>query len=152
MGSFQAERPDKSGALRLLIFNESIVSRAACTSGPVFAIPRSNVGANGIVLKRDKSFCSPIAFFAAPFSTRDDSPFASRYPSNIRRQIIAAINSRLIEPNAACRCLLLSAKSISHYKSIGPFLSFISHLPCSVRSFVPPPDKTSTLSPSFGGR
>lgn len=42
-----------------------------------------------------------------------------------RRQIIAAINLRLIEPNAACRCLL-PAKSISHYKSIDPFLSFLA--------------------------
>lgn len=40
-----------------------------------------------------------------------------------RRQIIAAINLRLIEPNTAYRCLL-PAKSISHYKSIGRFLSF----------------------------
>lgn len=50
--------------------------------------------------------------------------------SNIRRRIIAAINPRLIEPNALCRCLLdpffsspflslpLNAKSISHNKSI----------------------------------
>lgn len=60
-----------------------------------------------------------------------------RHPSNIRRQIIAAINPRLIEPNAACRCLLL-AKSISNYKSIGPFLSLSSrvcpyHLPIKLR-------------------
>ena len=150
---------DKYDALRLLI------SKALSYQG--FHVQRVRVCHSHIVhpiewnsLKRDKSSvldCFPLFFPLFPpflfffsfifspihgsFSTQRCFPLASQYPSNIRRQIIAAINPRLIEPNAACRCLLL-AKSISHYKSIGPFLSFSPrvcpyHLPIKLRHSLP---------------
>lgn len=98
-------------------------------------------------LKRDKlsvADCFPLSayfslfFFFPPLlpSNDDPSPLLASL-SNIRRQIIAAINPRLIEPNAGCRCLLL-AKSISHYKSIGPFLSTRTHLPIKLRHSLSP--------------
>lgn len=97
-------------------------------------------------LKRDKlsvADCFPLSayfslFFFPPLLPSNDDPFPLLASlSNIRRQIIAAINPRLIEPNAGCRCLLL-AKSISHYKSIGPFLSTRTHLPIKLRHSLSP--------------